>query len=153
MWRSMALVAALAAGSFLHPGSASADDATAAFSERIQKAMKSENRTPEETARDANRRPVETLAFAGLHGEMDVLELVPGGAWYTKLLAPSLSGDGSLSVWVGIDRFKSRLEQPGLEDVRIVAPEVVLEATERAPSPRRSAALGRARAHGAAQPN
>jgi predicted methyltransferase len=88
-------------------------------------------RTPEERARDANRKPVETLAFLGLRGDMDVLELVPGGGWYTKVLAPALREEGSLSVWVGIERLADRMEQPGLEDVRVVAPDAALEPTER----------------------
>jgi predicted methyltransferase len=93
--------------------------------------MTAEGRPAADAARDANRKPVETLAFAGVTDEMDVLELVPGGAWYTRLLAPALSEKGSLSVWVGIDRFADQLQQPGLEAVTVVAEDVVLEPTDR----------------------
>lgn len=120
------LLAALA-----NPAIAADDAALAAFSERLRAAMSAEGRPPEDAARDANRKPVETLAFAGLDGGMDVLELVPGGGWYTRLLAPALREKGSLSVWVGIDRFADRMQQPGLEDVRIVATAVVLQPTDR----------------------
>lgn len=103
----------------------------AAFSEKIRSAMAASGRPAEDVARDANRLPVETLAFAGLRDDMDVLELVPGGTWYTRLLAPALRDDGSLSVWIGIDRFADRLDQPGLEEVKVVAEKVVLEPTDR----------------------
>jgi len=102
-----------------------------AFSARVEEALAGELRTPEERARDANRKPVETLAFLGLRGDMDVLELVPGGAWYTKVLAPALRREGSLSVWVGIERYADRLDRAGLEEVRVVAPGAVLVPTDR----------------------
>ncbi len=108
-----------------------ADDEASSFSERVRAAMASDARPAEDKARDANRLPIETLAFAGLHERMDVLELIPGGGWYTRILAPALAGKGSLSVWVGIDRFAARMQQPGLEDVRIVAEDVVLVPTDR----------------------
>jgi len=125
----VALLASSAAASLAW--AATDGDARAAFDARLREAMSSETRTPEEVARDANRRPVETLAFAGLRRDMDVLELVPGGAWYTKLLAPTLAGEGSLSVWIGIDRFAERIRQPGLEGVEVVAEDVVLQPTDR----------------------
>ncbi len=125
----LALVLAIAAGPAA--SSASSDtDAREAFDEKIRSAMTSPNRTPEEIARDGNRKPVETLAFAGLTGDMDVLEIVPGGGWYTKLLAPALAEDGSLTVWVGIERLADRMDQPGLEKVKRVADDVVIQATD-----------------------
>ena len=45
----------------------------------IEKAMKSELRSDKEKMRDANRMPVETLAFFGIKEDMKVLELIPGG--------------------------------------------------------------------------
>lgn len=100
------------------------------FSRQVREALASETRTAEDRARDANRKPVETLAFLGVREDMDVLELVPGGGWYTKILAPSLRDTGSLSEWVGIERFSNALQQPGLEGVQIVASDAVLVPTE-----------------------
>ncbi len=102
-----------------------------AFSERVRTALASENRTPSERSRDANRKPVETLAFLGLRSDMDVLELVPGGGWYTRILAHSLTEPSRLSVWIGIERFADRMDQPGLENVGVVAQDVNLEPTDR----------------------
>jgi len=72
-----------------------AQDATqnktdSAFATSIKSAMQSEIRTDTEKERDRNRRPVETLEFFGIESNMKVLELIPGGGWYTKLLAPAL---------------------------------------------------------------
>jgi len=102
-----------------------------AFAEKLRAALDAPQRSAEERARDANRRPVETLAFFGLRDDMRVLEIVPGGAWYTKLLAPALRERGELHVWIGLERFADRLSQPGLEGVRVAARDASLEATER----------------------
>jgi len=110
---------------------AAAQDAADPFSERVRAALGAEIRTPEERARDANRKPVETLAFLGIREQMRVLELVPGGGWYTKILATALRGTGELHAWVGIERFADRMQQPGIEDVPIVAPEASLQSTDR----------------------
>jgi predicted methyltransferase len=63
--------------------------------------MASEIRTADEIARDDNRKPVETLGFFGLTDNMRVLELLPGGGWYTKILGPVLHDNGKLYVAIG----------------------------------------------------
>lgn len=40
---------------------------------------------------------------------MKVLELIPGGGWYTRLLAPALADKGELHVGVGAGRLKEKL--------------------------------------------
>ena len=47
-------------------------------------------------ARDQYRHPVETLEFFGLQPDMTVVELAPGGGWYTEILAPVLKDHGHL---------------------------------------------------------
>jgi predicted methyltransferase len=47
-------------------------------------------------ARDQYRHPVETLEFFGLQPDMTVVELAPGGGWYTEILAPALKDHGHL---------------------------------------------------------
>lgn len=42
--------------------------------------------------RDQFRHPVETLAFFGISPEMDVVEISPGGGWYTEILADHVKG-------------------------------------------------------------
>jgi predicted methyltransferase len=47
-------------------------------------------------ARDAYRHPVETLSFIGVKPGDTVVELWPGGGWYTEILAPYLADKGKL---------------------------------------------------------
>ena len=54
------------------------------------------HRAPENVARDKYRHPGETLAFFGLRPDMTVVELSPGGGWYTEILAPYLRERGKL---------------------------------------------------------
>lgn len=65
---------------------------------------------PEEArARYQYRHPEETLDFFGIEPGMTVLEVLPGGGWYTKILLPYLGADGKLigvdyaiDTWVGM---------------------------------------------------
>jgi len=83
--------------------------------------MASDTRDEAERARDANRRPVETLEFLGLKDNMRVLELLPGGGWYTKLLAPVLAEDGKLFVAIGTQQVEAMVADGGLPNVEVVA--------------------------------
>jgi len=59
-------------------------------------------RSDEEKVRDAWRNPAETLEFFEVEPSETVIEIWPGGGWYTNVLAPYLaSGDGTLiaAVW------------------------------------------------------
>jgi len=47
-------------------------------------------------ARYPYRHPEETLVFLGITPGMTVVEVLPGGGWYTKLLLPYLGAKGSL---------------------------------------------------------
>ena len=47
-------------------------------------------------ARDAARHPYETLRFFGLRPTDTVIEVSPGGGWYTEILAPYLRDSGRL---------------------------------------------------------
>jgi predicted methyltransferase len=78
----------------------------AATRAKLEAALSSEIRTDKERARDANRKPVETLAFFGLRDDMRVLELFPGGGWYTKLLGPVLRERGKLFVAMRTERVR-----------------------------------------------
>lgn len=49
-------------------------------------------------ARDEWRNPAETLAFFGVEGDDTVIELWPGGGWYTRILAPYLAANGGTLI-------------------------------------------------------
>jgi predicted methyltransferase len=91
---------------------------------KLEAAMKADVRTEAEMERDRNRRPVETLEFFGLRDDMKVVELLPGGGWYTKLLAPVLAENGEFYVALGTGRVEETvLNQPGFDQVKVVAKE------------------------------
>src|SRR6186713_476002 len=54
----------------------------------IEKAVAGDWRKPEAKARDTQRHPVDALMFWGLEPGMTILELQPGGGWWTEILAP-----------------------------------------------------------------
>ncbi len=67
-----------------------------AIRDAIQQAADGEHRSEDHRARNEYRNPVETLDFFGLHPDMTVVELWPGGGWYTEVLAPVLHEEGQL---------------------------------------------------------
>jgi predicted methyltransferase len=58
------------------------------------------HRTAENKERDAARHPAETLAFFEVKPTSTVVELWPGGGWYTEILAPYLKDNGKLIVTI-----------------------------------------------------
>lgn len=92
--------------------------------DKLMAAIKSDIRSEKDTDRDRNRRPVSTLKFLGLRDDMKVVELLPGGGWYTKILAPVLKEKGELYLAYGGSRFKDSLLKEN--NVTLVAPEAKL---------------------------
>jgi predicted methyltransferase len=62
----------------------------------LQSAVASGARTPAFAARDGWRHPYETLQFFGIRPDSTVVEISPGGGWYTEILAPYLRDQGLL---------------------------------------------------------
>lgn len=91
------------------------------FQRRVLEAMEGEIRTPEERARDVNRMPAEILEFFRLREDMRVIELLPAGGWFTKILAPVLKENGKLYVahpeGFYAEAFRRIADLPGLEQV------------------------------------
>jgi len=59
-------------------------------------ALAGQHRSEQNKARDEYRHPRETLTFFGLETGMTVMEVSPGGGWYTEVLAPLMRGNGTL---------------------------------------------------------
>ena len=109
--KKLILAIAIAAGM----SSAIADDA-------LKAAIAGAQRTPVNAERDAARHPYETLSFFGIKPTMTVVELSPGGGWYTEILAPYLRQNGKLIAAANdpaskseygrksLARFKQKLE-------------------------------------------
>lgn len=68
-----------------------ADEAAAAVLDRT---IAGAHRTPAYTARDRYRHPKETLLFFGFKPGLQIVEIWPGGGWYTEILAPALNDHG-----------------------------------------------------------
>jgi predicted methyltransferase len=62
----------------------------------LEQALTGEHRSAKNKARDQYRHPIETLTFFGFKPEMTVVEITPGGGWYTEILAPALKAKGKL---------------------------------------------------------
>lgn len=112
---------------------AMADDFTAT-EEKIRAAMAAEVRTAEEVERDSNRLPLETLQFFGLRDDMKIVELMPGGGWYTKILAPVMNENGEYYMAYGTSRAKELLSQPGFEKGKVTAEAAQITRPEGAPN-------------------
>jgi predicted methyltransferase len=67
-----------------------------ATSAALDAAISGDHRSDANKARDKYRRPKETLAFLGFRSDMTVVEIWPGGGWYTEILAPALLENGKL---------------------------------------------------------
>ncbi len=80
----------------------------------IREAVDDPHRDPKNVARDVYRHPAQTLSFFGLKPDMTVVEMVPGGGWYTEILAPYLAAGGHYVAAVApgkeIDSIKAFLD-------------------------------------------
>jgi len=89
---SAALIASLA---FLAvPALSGSDESESAA--KLTKVVAGDHRSDDNKARDRYRHPVETLAWLGVLPDMTVVEMSPGGGWYTEILAPYLRKEGKL---------------------------------------------------------
>ncbi|MFY8274044.1 class I SAM-dependent methyltransferase [Pseudoalteromonas sp. SSDWG2] len=70
--------------------------AATSVTEMLTEATQNELRSEQAQARDQYRHPVQTLEFFGITPQMTVVEISPGGGWYTDILAPLLKGEGVL---------------------------------------------------------
>ena len=65
----------------------------------ISAAVADKARPAADTERDANRKPAETLAFAGVKPGDWVLELAAGKGYYTRLLSGVVGSKGRVSIY------------------------------------------------------
>jgi predicted methyltransferase len=65
----------------------------------ITQAVADKARPDTDTAKDANRKPADTMAFAGVKPGDWVLELAPGRGYYTRMLSAVTGAKGQVSVY------------------------------------------------------
>jgi predicted methyltransferase len=74
--------------------------ATAATPAYITAAVTDSARPDADKQRDANRKPAETLTFAGVKPGTKVVELVPGGGYFTRMFSKVVGPKGKVFAWV-----------------------------------------------------
>jgi predicted methyltransferase len=87
---------ALLAGAAVTEPANAADALDAATAAALDAAIDGDHRSDANKARDKYRHPKETLTFFGFRSDMTVVEIWPGGGWYTEILAPALKDGGKL---------------------------------------------------------
>ena len=95
------------------------------LSHSLKESIESQDRTPQFTTRDVYRHPYETLTFFNIQSDMTVVELNPGGGWYTEILANYIHYPGTLIAAQGsyyMDGFKKKMDSdPMFGRVEIVS--------------------------------
>jgi predicted methyltransferase len=79
----------------------------------IAKAVAASTRTPTNVARDTYRHPTETLTFFGVKPTDTVVEIWPGGGWYSEILAPLTSARGrywAVGMWPAQQAWLTRMQ-------------------------------------------
>ncbi len=87
-----------------------AEEPESATMTALKAALAHERRGEADLERDDNRKPLETLSFFRLEKDMEVLELLPGSGWYTRILGPVLEEEGKLYLSIGTGRMSTFLE-------------------------------------------
>ncbi len=91
---------------------------------QLEAASHGEHRSDKNKARNQYRHPLGTLAFFGLEPGMSVIEIAPGGGWYTEVIAPAMRGNGryiagSYDISVeGQPKYRYRQHQALLDNIK-----------------------------------
>ncbi|MFZ5669915.1 MAG: class I SAM-dependent methyltransferase [Pseudomonadota bacterium] len=99
-WLALAAVLALAACQTVPPPPPPPADAPMAIPGFLAAALADAARPETDRARDANRRPGEILAFAGLRPGMKVVDLVPGTGYFTRIFSKAVGANGRVYAYV-----------------------------------------------------
>ncbi|HMK85302.1 MAG TPA: hypothetical protein VK437_05025 [Steroidobacteraceae bacterium] len=91
--RSIVLVALLVGSSAVIP-------VTGATGDFLSAAIADPARPAADTERDSNRKPAETLRFAGIAPGQKIGELLPGGGYFTRIMAKAVGSTGHIYALV-----------------------------------------------------
>lgn len=109
--------------------------ATAAYDLAVHDA----NRPAEDVAKDAVRKPAETLAFARVMPGQTVAEILPGGGYFTRLLSKAVGPNGkvisivpstALSFPPQIDPVRAIASNAAYANVHVETPEGTLSSSQ-----------------------
>jgi predicted methyltransferase len=101
---------------------AAAAGSAAAPSGPIQAAIANPSRPASDTGRDAERKPAEMLAFAGVAPGMTVEDVMPGSGYFTRLFADAVGSGGKVIAYVP-DEVLAKFAK-ALDGVTAIAAEV-----------------------------
>jgi predicted methyltransferase len=102
----------------------SAATAQAAPPAYITAAVADPGRPAADTARDDNRKPAEVLTFAGVKPGQVVGELMPGGGYYTRILAKVVGPNGKVYAIFPDAIAKARPQM--VDAVKTIGPNVIV---------------------------
>jgi predicted methyltransferase len=108
--RACAIAAAALISTVGHAQGSAAAGAAAPDPVLVQ-VVQGEWRSAADKARDQYRHPVEALTFWGLKPGMTILEIQPGGGWWTNILAPYAERTGGKLYVTGADLANPELSE------------------------------------------
>ena len=82
---------------------------------KMKAAVADTARPSADTARDENRKPVEMLAFGGITPGKVVVDMLPGGGYFTRIFAKAVEPNGRVYAYFGTQydaRLKSQNQDP-----------------------------------------
>jgi predicted methyltransferase len=97
-------------------GAAATSETTQSAGEALDAVLAGAHRSDEEKARDQYRHPKETLLFFGAEPSMTIVEVWPGGGWYTNVLAPFVKSGGGVYYAAGLDPTSSDRARTAVEE-------------------------------------
>ncbi len=83
----------------------------------IEKAVADPGRPAADTARDAGRKPAEVVAWAGIKPGMTVVDLLPGGGYFTRIFAKAWATRAMSYAYFGT-QYDARLKGQGKDPDR-----------------------------------
>ncbi|MFO1249279.1 MAG: methyltransferase [Alphaproteobacteria bacterium] len=89
-----------------------AGTAMAAPTAKQKAAVADAGRPAADTARDENRKPADMLAFAGIGPGKVVVDLLPGGGYFTRIFAKAVEPGGRVYAYFGT-QYDARLKGQG----------------------------------------
>ena len=89
--------------------------AAPAVTAKMKAAVADSSRPAADTARDENRKPAQMLAFAGITPGRVVVDMLPGGGYFTRIFARAVEPGGRVYAYFGVQydaRLKSQNKDP-----------------------------------------
>jgi len=112
--RSLALLAVLALGACATAAPAPRGPVIPQF---LWAAVADPARPAADRERDAERRPAELLAFAGLTPGMKVADLIPGGGYFTRIFSKAVGPSGKVYAYVPDELTKLAKRPPAVNAI------------------------------------